>query len=171
MTVGVQYLLPCSCGQQVVVEPRQAGEMTSCSCGAMLHVPTLLDMRKLELAEQKSTASARADWGPKQQLRMLGIVLLAAALGIGGWLLAHQPTSQFLNVDAEQVRQNAQKLPPVHTWKAWQSMKQRIDPRVDQKYADDLQIFHLEMSVLAVIAVLGIAVIVTGEMVERATRR
>jgi hypothetical protein len=167
MTVAVQYLLPCSCGQQIVVEPRQAGETTQCSCGASVQIPTLLDMRTLDQAQQTSVAPAKSIWGLKHQLRMLGIVLVVAAVGVGSWLLAHPPTSRFLNIDTDQIRKNAEKMSPVQTWGAWQSMKQRIDPRIDQKYADDLQIYHFELALLTILALLGIAVITAGEIAGR----
>jgi hypothetical protein len=72
-----------------------------------------------------------------------------------------------LNIDTDQIRKNAEKMSPVQTWGAWQSMKQRIDPRIDQKYADDLQIYHFELALLTILALLGIAVITAGEIAGR----
>ena len=82
-----KYLLPCTCGRQIVVEPRQAGQIIPCSCGASLQAPTLLDMTALEPAPMVSVSGAApVDLGLKHRLRLLGTVLVLVAIGVGVWL-------------------------------------------------------------------------------------
>ena len=45
---SMRYLLPCSCGQSVGVEFRQAGGQVRCACGRVLEVPSLRTIRQLE---------------------------------------------------------------------------------------------------------------------------
>jgi hypothetical protein len=46
-----QYLLCCSCGIEVPIETAQAGGNVLCDCGLSLKVPTLLQIKKLPLAD------------------------------------------------------------------------------------------------------------------------
>ena len=46
-----KYLLPCSCGRKMPVEPRQAGQSVDCACGESLEIPTMLAMSALEPAD------------------------------------------------------------------------------------------------------------------------
>ena len=83
-----QYLLPCSCGNQIVVEPTQAGETLSCSCGQQLVAPTLRQMRTLAPAQPTSAQrpSRAAHPAPRGRFRGLGFgisfLVLILALGI-----------------------------------------------------------------------------------------
>ena len=46
-----RYLLPCSCGQSIVIDTIQAGQEVRCSCGQSQLVPTLREIRQLPEAE------------------------------------------------------------------------------------------------------------------------
>lgn len=55
------HLLQCTCGAEIVVETRAAGQQVSCACGKTLVVPTLLALKKLPLAsESVSTTSTKS---------------------------------------------------------------------------------------------------------------
>ena len=41
------YLLPCSCGREISIEPQQAGETVRCECGRTCSVPTMREVRSL----------------------------------------------------------------------------------------------------------------------------
>ena len=70
-----RYLLPCSCGQEIPVEPRQAGQEIRCDCGASLEVPTMLGMAALEKApSEPSHTPPSAPWGIRQGIVLLGTV-------------------------------------------------------------------------------------------------
>jgi hypothetical protein len=162
--VTAQYLLPCDCGRQIVVEPRQAGQAIPCSCGELLPVPTLLDMAKLEPAPTESASkSSPKTWGLKQNLRFLGIVFLVAALVGGGChYILKRPVSQFDVIEPEEIRQSAQRLPPAEAWDVWERMKQGLDHRVDQKFADEMRTFQLWQGFFALVATTGVALIVVS---------
>ena len=45
----MSYRLPCDhCGRAYPVEPRQAGDVITCECGAKLQIPTMLKIKRLE---------------------------------------------------------------------------------------------------------------------------
>jgi hypothetical protein len=79
-----QYLLPCSCGEKVRVEPAQAGGLVACTCGQSLTVPTLRGLRALEEAPA-DVANLRGGrrWGPVQgALFSIGLVVTVVALAV-----------------------------------------------------------------------------------------
>jgi hypothetical protein len=162
--VPAKYLLPCPCGQQIVIERRHAGQTVPCSsCGAMVQVPTLLAMAELEPAPAESAiATPRSTWGLKQQLRLVGIVVVLAAVVGGVWLFCHQPRSRFDSIDPERVRQVAQSLPPARTWDIWETMKQGLDRRIDQQYAAAVLQFRTWEVAAAAATLLGVALIVAS---------
>jgi hypothetical protein len=162
--VSAKYLLPCPCGRQTVVESRQAGETTTCACGASLQIPTLLHIATLEPAPDVSPpATYSPTWGLKQSLRFMGITL--AILGIifaASDFFLGRPVSRFDMIDPEQLIESAQKFTPVQTWQVWGSMKQGLDRRIDQKYADDLQKFYLREAFFGTMTLIGVALVVAG---------
>jgi hypothetical protein len=163
-SVTAKYLLPCPCGQQIVVQPRQAGETISCSCGALLQVPTLLDMTRLEQAAPEPVAPSPPPeaWGLRHRLLLLGVFLVAAAVVGVVWLYLERPVSRFDTIDPENIRQTAQKLAPSQAWNIWEGMKQGLDRRTDQGYEAAVLRFRLWQGVVAVLALLGIALVVAG---------
>ena len=158
-----KYLLPCACGQQTTVEPRQAGETIPCGCGKSLQVPTLLDMTALEPAPPESVPGlSRSTWGLRHQLQLLGIVLVLATIAGGVWLYFERPISRFHMLNPKQLRQSAEELSPLQTWEYWEMMKQGLDRRIDEEYADDVRRFHLWRLFFGALALLGIVLIVAG---------
>lgn len=156
----MKYLLPCSCGQRIVIERRQAGQTVVCSCGASLQVPTLLRIADLEPAPpETAVAASRTSWGLQQQLRLLGIVVLTAAVLGSGWLYFHQPRSRFDTVDPDHIRQVAKNLPPARTWEIWETMKQGLDRRIDQQYAAAVLRFHAWQTAAGAALLAGIALV------------
>ena len=158
----VKYLLPCACGQNVLVEPRQAGESVVCACGSPLAVPTLLGITALERAEEEPDSRASpGQWGRRQRLLLLGTVVLAFAVAGGIWLLMHRPVSPFA-IDPEQIRQSAQTLRVWQSWEIWQSMKTGLDRRIDQQYAAHVTRFRIWLGVVATLTLTGMALIAVG---------
>jgi hypothetical protein len=77
------YLLPCPCGRNVTVEPRQAGGEVPCPCGRRLDVPRMREMRLLECVEnlpETAIEQRPAAWGAAQRLKLIGVVVLGIAL-------------------------------------------------------------------------------------------
>jgi hypothetical protein len=158
-----RYLLPCRCGQQIVVEPRQAGETVACTCGATLSIPTLLDIKNLDPAPQADPAkTSRTMWSAKHQLRLLGMALLAAAMIGGVWLHMTRPTSRFDAVDPERIRENYKTFSPVVTWEAWTYMQKGLDRRIDVQYATAMSMYRAWQAVVGVLAIVGVAMLIGG---------
>ncbi len=169
------YLLPCSCGRKVPVEPRQAGQVVRCSCGASLEVPTLLEMAALEGAEPEAGARRPPrPWGVRQGLALLGAVIFLGALVLVIFLLRAQPRPPFpdkAEMDPGAVRREAQRLTPLQSRRIWQSLRARGPdgrmPREEQyqtdklgRYQEDLLRWRLSMGVVLTIAVAGLSLVV-----------
>jgi hypothetical protein len=169
--VTAKYLLPCPCGRQLVVEPRQAGQTIACACGQLLPVPTLLDMTALEPAPLASASPPpRSTWGLKQRFRLLGIVVLLAAVFLGVLVCLGRPVSRFDTIDPDQLLRIAKTLPPSRSWDVWETMKQGLDRRVDQNYLDAMDQFHLKLGAIAGLALLGVGLIAAGAVRARSER-
>jgi len=55
----IEYLLPCSCGEKLVVDRSQAGLSKRCTCGRDVTVPTLRGLEQLERAAPAEETIAR----------------------------------------------------------------------------------------------------------------
>jgi hypothetical protein len=167
--VSAKYLLPCPCGAQMIVEPRQAGQTVPCACGSTLQVPTLLDMTALEPAPSVVVTSEPTPqaWGVGQQMRLLGTVLLLAAIVLDVLLYIDPPRSRFDVIDPEWLQTYAQKLSPVETLRQWEYAKQGLDRHVDQKYLDDVSKFHLKVVAVAALALAGVVLIAAGVVASK----
>ena len=94
LRLNAHYLLPCSCGEKIPVEPRQAGQAVQCACGNSVTVPTLLEMAKLERAEAIAVPEAQRHpplWGISQRLVVLGAVIILLGGSDGGVGRPHAP--------------------------------------------------------------------------------
>jgi hypothetical protein len=93
---NASYLLPCACGREIVVEPRQAGESVRCRCGRDCAVPTLREVRSLRPAQASAATRAQTDstWGNPQRFLAAGVVVLLLA-GIQAVILYRQLPAQF----------------------------------------------------------------------------
>jgi hypothetical protein len=69
-----KYLLPCSCGRQVLIETTQAGERIRCECGAELEVPTLLEIARLERKAEGTVSTEQGNWGGRQRMLFVGFL-------------------------------------------------------------------------------------------------
>jgi hypothetical protein len=86
-----KYLLSCSCGKEVPIETAQAGGNVLCDCGLSLKVPTLLQIKKLPLADGRQMQSPTADdvsgvpaktaskTQPNLSMLLIGLILTIAA--------------------------------------------------------------------------------------------
>jgi hypothetical protein len=125
-----QYLLPCSCGQNVPVDLRQAGQQVVCSCGKKLDVPPL---RQLRILSPVSSAEqpARAAWSVRHGVMSATLILAAVFAAIGGysWYTA-PPLPEF---DAE-ARMQAMKeavagATPTAVWREWENTYRSLGTR------------------------------------------
>jgi hypothetical protein len=164
--VSAKYLLPCRCGQNVVVEPRQAGETTVCSCGQSLPIPTYLEMTALEPAPDEPVAPVPGStWGWRQQMVLVGIVLLSAAVAVGILAYTSRPITpiEVFDLNKSQVEENAKNLSPVKTWLFWNNMKQvGLIRHTNPKYEAAMVVFRVEQTVAVALALAGLALIGIG---------
>jgi hypothetical protein len=113
-----QYLLPCSCGQKVRIEPAQAGGQVACSCGARLTVPTLRGLRLLDVAPPDKSSLGRpasGRWGPVQAAMFsIGLLVTVASLIVFAYTcwqylqvipLTKDRTADINKVEGEQIEQ------------------------------------------------------------------
>lgn len=168
------YLLPCSCGEKVPVEPRQAGEVIKCSCGVALDAPTLLEMAALEKARPNPESRRSPEpWGVRQSLALLGAVILFAALGLTVVLLFNQPLpvereKAVMSLDA--IRRQTLALTPLQSRRVWQSLRatgpdgrmpfqEQIYDEMLGQYRQSLLGWWLSLGVVAVIGVVGLGLV------------
>ncbi len=162
-----KYLLPCRCGQSVVIEPRQAGETVVCCCGTSLPIPTMLGITALEPADAEpptDTADGPA-WGAQQKLVMVGSILatVAAIIAIILWSFG-RPIAAADVMDPARLLLVTQTFQPAQTWFYWNQAKQGLDRRADQQYTAALLQFHIWESIAGIVFLIGAALIVSGVM-------
>jgi len=167
ISVNDFYLLPCPCSHKIPVQPRQAGEIITCACGASLEVPTLLKLKTLERAaiqvEQKTPKTA---WNAGHRLIFLGAVAVVGSLGIGTWLFLIRPTDPYANFPPEKVKEAVQLLPPVDTWRLWhaweQSGLQRHNRGLDIALAGQKTQYQIYWVLLALVVGTGLTLVTAG---------
>ena len=160
-----KYLLSCSCGEKIPVEPRQAGEIIRCTCGASLDVPTMLQMRALERAKPPRAAQqTSAPWGARQAVLLLGIVIVLVALGLAIGLFLTRPISPTARLTPDVLDREVRDLSPFESWQRWQALR-ALGPagrRLPGEEAYEKAFFQycLWMGLVLTIAVVGIGLIV-----------
>jgi hypothetical protein len=171
--VTTSYLLPCPCGQKVPVEPRQAGEVVRCSCGASLGVPTMLEMAALERAEpEPAPTRPKRPWGVRQSVALLGVAVFLSAMALVSCLVLTRPTPAK-TPDAptpESIRRKTQAFSAVETLQAWRILRAgglRQSKAGDDRYQKDLFVWHLWMGVVLTIALVGVALFLTPLLTKR----
>jgi hypothetical protein len=169
--VTTKYLLPCRCGKQIVVEPREAGQTSLCPCGQSLLIPTMRQMSDLEPAPVETAGKPERVWGWQQGLLVLGIALAVVALSLGYIFRSHRPIAPIDAIDPQAVRETAERLSPLQTWHYWELMKQGLDRRVDQRYAEKMSLYHIQQGFAAVLGLAGIALIGTSVAIGKNGRR
>ncbi len=80
-----KYLLPCPCGISVEIEASQAGQQITCTaCGAAQQVPSLLQIKKLPMAEEAVHPAERPEKLETGNMRRaffwIGLVIFAPSL-------------------------------------------------------------------------------------------
>lgn len=89
MAHSTKYLLPCECGQSIVIEVGQAGQLVTCACGKAQEAPTMRGIRALAPAEAENKQLATTErpvWSPLQgSLFATGVMLLVLAGGAAAY--------------------------------------------------------------------------------------
>jgi hypothetical protein len=158
-----KYFLPCKCGQKVIVEPRQAGESLVCVCGASLSAPTVLQMAKLEPADDVDKKSQTTQtWGSRDRMLLLGSLALLVGLGFGIWLAFHQPVTRYNYLGPDRIRQTVAGMSLSKSWDAWTDLKRGINPTPDRVYESWVRDFYMQLGAAGILAVGGAVLLVTG---------
>jgi hypothetical protein len=145
----MKYLLPCSCGKSVAVEPAQAGQSVRCACGRMLEVPAMRLVRQLTPAARDAAGARRAapSW-PRAQ-RMLfaaGLALLvggAATAGYYQWVRMQLQTEEVPWDDVQGACATIERMNISDAWEVWTVMRDvDIGP-----YAPPIFVHHRRIAV------------------------
>ena len=168
------YLLPCSCGRELSVQPPQAGEQIRCTCGASLQVPTMLEMKQLvpvpDEAEPLGQRPAAA-WGARQGMFFGGVVVLAVSLVLGIVVVATRPVPPEKIVDPGFIRQETQKLTPMQAWRIWGTLRtaglDRSIGEARRQYAERVLQYRGWIAVVVIVALAGVALIVLPVVIRK----
>lgn len=178
-----KYLVRCSCGLELAVEPAQAGQLLPCACGRSVQTPRLLDLRKLPLAPQELPPQPSSTWGVRQRLISLGSLILILALAWLGVLLLVWPakpqTPETITWQTpsppgqkEPLRKTTQQLTLLESYLAWQSLPRELESLSDApmaRYRKEVATAMNWFIVGCVVGVLGLGCLASGWLVPAQT--
>jgi hypothetical protein len=172
--MAAKYLLPCSCGQNLTVELRQAGENVVCACGKSLEVPTLLQLKKLVQVVEEEKAP-RFAWRAGHGWILLGICILLGDLGLSFLFVWEPPQSPFSGKSPEVIHEMVQNLPPSESWKLWQYFRKNglstQEDWIKRNYLERLAVYQALWALLIPIFLVGASFIVAGIVILRRRNR
>lgn len=114
------YLLPCECGQKLVVSTTQAGERLQCTCGRQLEVPTLRALQALERRDDAGAKPELAPWGWRQGLAFLGAsIFVLASLALVVLQLTKPPSREQSLMAARPESIDFKAISPAGAWYQW----------------------------------------------------
>lgn len=123
----------------------------------------MLEITALEPAPEESLPSLNGEgWGWPQRLLLLGGSFLLAGVLFALFFWLDRPIAPIDTLDPEYVRQSAEKLAPTVTWRYWAMMKQGLDRRIDQRYADLMTIYRLKQTFAGVLVLAGVGLVGVG---------
>ncbi len=136
--MGKKYLLRCSCGQELAVEPAQAGQAIRCSCGQELEVPSLLALRRLPLVPAEPRDGLPTRWGVRHRLISIGSLVIGVALAWLGLLVwtwpekPHVPEPITWHLPPPEghkspLQKTTDQLTLLESYWAWQSLPRQLD--------------------------------------------
>jgi uncharacterized protein YxeA len=165
--VAIQYLLPCSCGQSVPVETRQAGGTVVCRCGQKLDIPRLLELKKLEKVVLEADRSGRgSSWGPGHSISLIGVLILVVAGLFAVRLIQLGVTNPYERLTLEQIKTEFAKMTPDVTWQTWNFYKQiGINPekqRIDRVIEAEYEQRQMLLVYLGIAGFVGLVITVSG---------
>ena len=162
-----KYLLPCSCGEKIAVEPRQAGQTIECRCGKTLEVPTLRTMTALEPAVPEPVPAVKTTaWEIRQGMALIGAAIALTAVILAVVLVCNRPKPPPGDPSAEFIRRQTQALTPLQVWRVWHSLRQvgpdPRRPRENPAMVEERFRYRLWLATVLVIAGLGCALCVAS---------
>ncbi|HUY31341.1 MAG TPA: hypothetical protein VMV69_01065 [Pirellulales bacterium] len=172
------YLLPCACGNKIEVDGGQAGLTARCACGAEVPVPTMRGLEALERVGPQASPSQKpsADWGTRQGIIFLGLVIaLAASIG-GAYEWYKIPTKPELADDISAiVRGSVDQLTLEALWEDWHNLQTALDDRGEVPPMAAYMYLEAEgrrrLKILGGVLVFGLAVAALGLFGKSAARK
>ena len=127
-----KFLLPCTCGEKLVVGRAQAGLTIACTCGREWEVPTRRGLEQLEPAEPAVEPAPKRTWGPAQALMALGILITLVS---GGWAAYRYFVPPEVNPDIS-INRNAnraifERMTITQTFEYWDLTRHDIESDTD----------------------------------------
>lgn len=154
------YLLPCECGENTPITSVQSGETVQCaSCGANLTVPTLREMKQLEIANPTRRRRRDKRWGARKICMMVGFYLAAGSLIVLAilWLTRPEPL-------------DFSTFSPLQSWQTWMDLRQGLQGQISwytyQLIAAQRQ-FRLAMYACLATAVVGLGMSFTAFLMRK----
>jgi hypothetical protein len=168
--VNARYMLPCSCGRNIPVELRQAGEIIKCECGTSVEVPTLGGIKNLQRVETDAEPKKATDiWTTGHRLTFFGGLVILAGVVIGGWLFWTRPVDPYANFTPEQMIQAAASRTPIQSLRLWQMLVssglEHHKRAAEIDYADNLLKFRVYWWILGIVFGIGVALVAAGIIV------
>ncbi len=165
-----KYLLPCSCGQKIPVTKGQSGGQVACACGAMLDVPTLMELTALEPAEADNVSrDTSGRWGIRQRLILIGLIVFLMGLGPGVYVFGQRPAPPNQEIDPDRVQEQFDRLTPLGTWRVWhvfmETGLQRRTQNLNVAYEEALTTWWLRFGTSIAVAGVGLALVLVGVVV------
>jgi hypothetical protein len=177
----MKYRLPCErCGEKSVIDASLAGRQLVCGCGAALEVPSLREIRALEVASDVPDKPRPPSWNRSRGV-VFAVGLVIAVLGLFtacaagyGWFTAKvpPPPSPVL-IEAELAAVDALSAP--RAWDAWVDMRTNglgtyMEPIQSLVEASLRRVFTVFVGGLVFLAA-GIAAVAFSMLLPRKSRR
>jgi hypothetical protein len=174
------YLLPCKCGNLMVIEVGQAGQTTACdACGKSIDVPTMRAIRQLQPAYTQEATATKPPWSARQGTVFatgMGIALIALVMAtivvfkiVQMQRLAVKPKlteegQRFLAAEID-------KLPPDELLNVWHEHVEGTglgtwEPHIYLLARSELRMWWLFVGVAAVIGVGGVITTISSFFVK-----
>jgi hypothetical protein len=115
-----KYVLECSCGNKLPVEIGQAGGRVTCSCGNVVDVPTLRQLRHLP-RDTSVVERPVSTWSPRKGLITASLIVVGVIVIANAWSWFTQPKMPTFDPVAYQQEVDARlkKLTPATGWQVW----------------------------------------------------
>jgi hypothetical protein len=160
------YLLPCDCGRNIAISPRQAGETVRCDCGQTRIAPNLGEIRRLRPAEKSqapTVSRAGSSWGAPERLLLLGIVLVVIAVASASVLAWQYPSQKAIEAYIQQRHAFVQSLGP---WDSLQLYRRKLAPGVDApnwpNFYGGREILAIGLAIIGILGAAGVVLVVLG---------
>ena len=160
--MGIQYNLPCSCGEKIPIKPSQAGETVHCKCGIALPIPTLREIKQLEVCDQQKNDAAQhatTRWTRREGQMMLGALLILIGLGLAAYLVATRPKLAAID-----------DLLPIQTWGLWQDLRRGPDRHLtpsNRYYLERRSINRMATGGALAVAGIGLLLVVGASLMRK----